>query len=360
MAGRPPRAHVTRKPPCPCETFGHLFAGGAIDDVTRRLADDDQLYAEYFIPRTQRSRLPIVMVHGGNQTGTNFTGTPDGREGWAQYFLRRGFAVYVVDQVARGRAANWEQAQGPMSPQSLERTAERFVAPARARLWPQAERHRQWPGSGEPGDPDVRAVLRLAVSLARRLQLPAGINRDALIALLDRIGPAILLTHSQGRRLRLAGGRCTARSSSRRSSRSSRTDLRSTTPISRAAGLVRRHRAPRFRARAGAADLRAAARCRRERSFVQQASPTSRTWCAAGSSRSRRGNRCNRRHADPDPDRRGILSRSLRSLHRRLSDPGRRRQHDDPAGGHRHPRQRSHDDAGEEQRRDRRRSSTAG
>ena len=47
------------------------------------------------------------MVHGGSQTGTNFTGTPDGREGWAQYFVRRGYAVYVVDGVARGRSAHW-------------------------------------------------------------------------------------------------------------------------------------------------------------------------------------------------------------------------------------------------------------
>ncbi len=29
--------------------------------------------------------------------------SPDGRDGWATYFLRKGYAVYVVDQVARGR-----------------------------------------------------------------------------------------------------------------------------------------------------------------------------------------------------------------------------------------------------------------
>ena len=30
---------------------------------------------------------PIVMVHGGGQTGSGWISTPDGREGWAQYFL---------------------------------------------------------------------------------------------------------------------------------------------------------------------------------------------------------------------------------------------------------------------------------
>ncbi len=44
------------------------------------------LYAEYQIPSRQTHPWPLVMVHGGWQSGTNFTGTPDGREGWAQYF----------------------------------------------------------------------------------------------------------------------------------------------------------------------------------------------------------------------------------------------------------------------------------
>ena len=92
------------------------------------------------------------MVHGGSQTGTNFTGTPDGREGWAQYFLRRGYAVYVVDQVARGRSAHFSQSQGAVSAGDLGRTEQRFVAPKRFNLWPQAKRHTQWPGSGKPGD----------------------------------------------------------------------------------------------------------------------------------------------------------------------------------------------------------------
>ena len=51
-----------------------------------------QMYVEYFIPKTLTHPYPIVMIHGGSQTGTNFTGTPDGREGWAQYFVRRGHA----------------------------------------------------------------------------------------------------------------------------------------------------------------------------------------------------------------------------------------------------------------------------
>ena len=84
---------------------GYLFAGGKYSASGGGQTMAGQLYAEYQIPSKQTQPWPIVMIHGGAQTGTNFTGTPDGREGWAQFFLRRGFAVYVVDQAGRGRAA---------------------------------------------------------------------------------------------------------------------------------------------------------------------------------------------------------------------------------------------------------------
>ena len=112
-----------------------------------------QLYAEFQIPQKLTHLYPIVMIHGGSQTGTNFTGTPDGREGWAQYFLRRGYAVYVVDQVARGRAGYWTQSYGPVTAPDLDRTLQRFAAPERYNLWPQAHLHTQWPGAAKPGDP---------------------------------------------------------------------------------------------------------------------------------------------------------------------------------------------------------------
>ena len=85
----------------------YFFVGGKIDTSVEGSPMFGQMYVEYMIPARRSHPYPIVMVHGGSQTGTNFTGTPDGREGWAQYFVRRGYAVYVVDQVARGRSAYW-------------------------------------------------------------------------------------------------------------------------------------------------------------------------------------------------------------------------------------------------------------
>ena len=176
---------------------GYLFAGGKIDSSVPGSPMTGHMYVEYFIPKTLTHPYPIVMIHGGSQTGTNFTGTPDDREGWAQYFVRRGHAVYVVDQVARGRSAHFSQSQGKVADGNLGRTEQRFVAPERFNLWPQAKMHTQWPGTGKPGDPSFDAFYATQFPSLVSFQKQQEINRDAAIALFDKIGPAVLMIHSQ-------------------------------------------------------------------------------------------------------------------------------------------------------------------
>jgi hypothetical protein len=107
------------------------------------------------VPAKQTQPYPVVMIHGAGQTGNNFTGTPDGRRGWAHDFLRAGYAVYVVDQPARGRSGqspgfygDYTRRKGGNLPVEA-----RFTAPETAKLWPQAARHTQWPGTGQKDDP---------------------------------------------------------------------------------------------------------------------------------------------------------------------------------------------------------------
>ena len=99
-------ADAQERGPLSLAKASYFFVGGRIDTAADGSPTVGHMYVEYMIPARQRHPYPIVMVHGGSQTGTNFTGTPDGREGWAQYFVRQGYAVYVVDQVARGRSAH--------------------------------------------------------------------------------------------------------------------------------------------------------------------------------------------------------------------------------------------------------------
>jgi pimeloyl-ACP methyl ester carboxylesterase len=176
---------------------GYFFVGGKLEPALEGTPPVGHMYVEYQIPAQLQHPYPVVMIHGGSQTGTNFTGTPDGRDGWAQYFLRRGYAVYVVDQVARGRAAQWSQAQGPVSAANLKRVLQRFVAPEREKLWPQAERHTQWPGAGQPGDETFDQFYMSQFPSLVDYPRQQEINSAAGVALLDKTGPAVLLTHSQ-------------------------------------------------------------------------------------------------------------------------------------------------------------------
>ncbi len=197
LASAPAAAASAEEPPMVLAKTGYLFAGGKIDSSVPGSPMTGHMYVEYFIPKTLTHPYPIVMIHGGSQTGTNFTGTPDGREGWAQYFVRRGHAVYVVDQVARGRSAHFSQSQGKVADGNLARTEQRFVAPERFNLWPQAKLHTQWPGTGKPGDPSFDAFYATQFPSLVSFQKQQEINRDAAIALFDKIGPAVLMIHSQ-------------------------------------------------------------------------------------------------------------------------------------------------------------------
>ena len=182
--------------PISIERQGYLFAGGKYSTVNGQQVMSGQIYAEYQIPAKQTHRWPLLMIHGLGQSGTNFTGTSDGREGWAQYFLRQGYAVYVIDQPGRGRAAYQSEAYGPLTPPDIENVQRRFVAPERYELWPQARLHTQWPGKGAPGDPifDQFYASQLPSIPAANATI---FNRDAIVALLEKIGPAIVMTHSQ-------------------------------------------------------------------------------------------------------------------------------------------------------------------
>src|SRR5262245_58817526 len=65
---------------------GYFFVGGRYAQTKDGEIMTGQMFVQYQIPRERRHAYPVVMWHGGGQTGTNFLGTPDGRKGWAAYF----------------------------------------------------------------------------------------------------------------------------------------------------------------------------------------------------------------------------------------------------------------------------------
>ncbi len=160
-----------------------------------------QMYVEFLRPARVTRKYPLVLIHGAAQTATNWTGTPDGRAGWADYFVAQGYIVYMVDQPARGRSA-WHASTNPaLSGFSPAVVSQRFTAPEVNGNWPQAKKHTEWPGSGagkgQKGDPVFDAFYATQVEYVADSAEAQTLIQAAGTALLDKIGPAIVLTHSQ-------------------------------------------------------------------------------------------------------------------------------------------------------------------
>ena len=190
-------AHAAGDPPLALAKDGYFYVGGHAATVDGHQYVSGQMYTEFRIPAKQTHPYPIIMVHGGTMSGINYTGTPDGREGWAQYFVRRGYAVYVVDQPGRARSSYNEKVYGEYRAVEATNSLSRFTEQEKYKLWPQAHLHTQWPGTGAADDPAVQQLAAGQLPAIADFDKQQILNRDALVALLDKIGPSILLVHSQ-------------------------------------------------------------------------------------------------------------------------------------------------------------------
>ncbi len=148
------------------------------------------MYVAWEAPEAVTQPFPIVLVHGGALQGTEWGDTPDGRPGWAQRLVESGYAVLVVDRPGQGRSPYNPDVLGPMGPQfPYEEGEEVFFSPK------VKEKHTQWPFDTEDGaklDEYIAPFGPLPADIAAWQQMDA----DRLAQLLDRIGPAIIMTHS--------------------------------------------------------------------------------------------------------------------------------------------------------------------
>jgi hypothetical protein len=147
----------------------------------------DHAYAFYQIPPNAR-KYPIVMWHGAGQFSRTWETTADGREGFQNIFLRRRFSVYVIDQPRRGDAGR-SLVEATLKPTPDEQ------------LWFNQFRIGVWPDYFEGGQfPKGPAALDQFFRSMTPNTGPFDMNvvSDGVAAVFDRIGPAILFTHSQG------------------------------------------------------------------------------------------------------------------------------------------------------------------
>ena len=178
-----------------------FYVGGRYVGPPEATLMTGQMYVEALHPQRVTKAYPIVFFHGASQTATNWIETPDGRPGWADYFLKQGYVVYLIDQPARGRSAWHPNINGTLTIFAAEEVEKRFTAPEVGGWWPQAKKHTQWPSDGpnkgRRGDPVFDAFYASQVEGIAGAEETQKLVQAAGSALLDKIGPAILATHSQ-------------------------------------------------------------------------------------------------------------------------------------------------------------------
>jgi hypothetical protein len=139
----------------------------------------------YQVPVNAR-KLPLVMWHGFGQFSKTWETTPDGREGYQNIFLRRGFGVYVLDQPRRGNAGRSTQP----ATIKVEPDEQKWFSIFRLGIWPNF-----FPGVQFSKDPQaLDQYFRQMTPDTGPIDI--AVNSDAVAALFHKIGPGILVTHS--------------------------------------------------------------------------------------------------------------------------------------------------------------------
>ena len=130
----------------------------------------------------------MVFLHGYGQSKRSWQTTADGREGYANIFLRKGYSIYLVDQPGRGDAG---QATKPIQ----------ITATPDDQTWFTQFRIGQYPGfyNGVQFPKDS-----LSLDQFFRMMTPntGSVDEativDAMSAVFDKSGDGILFTHSAG------------------------------------------------------------------------------------------------------------------------------------------------------------------
>jgi pimeloyl-ACP methyl ester carboxylesterase len=158
------------------------------------------MYVEWEEPVEVTQPYPLVLIHGGGGQGLDWMGTHDGRPGWSTLLVQRGYKVYVVDRPGHGRSSFHPDVIAPMgAPFPFQAGEAIFRSPPDGPMsHPTAHLHTQWPGTRDDDDPALEAIVASSGPMPADLAVSQALDQSRGAALLDRIGPAILITHSLG------------------------------------------------------------------------------------------------------------------------------------------------------------------
>jgi len=141
----------------------------------------------YQVPENSHD-LSMVFLHGAGQSARSWQTTPDGRDGFQNIFLKRGFSTYLIDQPRRGQAGR--------------STVETQITPvADEQMWFEIWRMGDWPNYAEgvqfPQDEESLGQFFRWMT-PNTGDFDAALISNATAAVFEESGDGILVTHSQG------------------------------------------------------------------------------------------------------------------------------------------------------------------
>jgi pimeloyl-ACP methyl ester carboxylesterase len=236
---------VTKPEPVVLERMGVMFVGGRqvempgggrVGGGAKQTQIAGQAPVHFLIPPEDKreGKRPIIMIPGMGLTSYLYLSTPDGRDGWAQLFAKAGYPVYVFDE-PNNAISGFEVGKFTGSAQS-----------PRILLWSNEITWRRWGIGPEPGVPaentrfPVKYIDQLHASMTPVMGGGRGVGRggrgragggrfgrgrgqpsneesatgeqrgrgfrpagavvnpkvEALVKLLEKVGPATLILHS--------------------------------------------------------------------------------------------------------------------------------------------------------------------
>lgn len=170
------------------EEQGSFAIGGTVlTDSLGHTYHGDHAYVFYQHPIKAR-KYPLVFAHGVGQFSKTWETTPDGREGFQNIFLRKGYATYLADQPRRGNAGRSTEKATIIPTFDEELWFNRF----RVGIWPEYFEGVQFKQDAETLNQFFRQMTPTIGTI------DFEVYSEAYAAIFNKIGPAIFVTHSQG------------------------------------------------------------------------------------------------------------------------------------------------------------------
>lgn len=178
---------------------GSFFAGGNVlqnkgeynfydsTNPAGQTLHGDHAYVFYQKP-INAHKYPLVFLHGAGQSAKTWETTPDGRDGFQNIFLSRGYSVYLVDQPRRGKAGRSTVSENIKAIPDEQMWFDNF----RLGKYPNLYENSQFPQGEESLNQFYRQITPNTGAY------DVDVISDAIAKIFDKSGEGILVTHSQG------------------------------------------------------------------------------------------------------------------------------------------------------------------